>query len=117
MNPFTFDELINARASRQVENRIRQFKSDLIKALTVLGVEYVPNFGYGHTFSPTNEGAIVLNVMLSQNTQKGWPVGLWERERVVVAKELLSTMDVMQQAIVAAGRPIEEDRACPGEKS
>ena len=96
-----FDKIVEARANENVQERIGQFQSAVIKALIALGA--------GDIW--TDPAKACLAVMQGDNRREGWPEHLWERERKAVRDSLLSTMDMMQKALLAA------EKAEPGEYS
>jgi len=91
-----FLELVSKRAHQNVQRKIDKFKSTIVEAFEELtGDRYV---------AKNSDNAVILHNMLEDESfyfQKGWPKALWEHEENKVTKELLSTMDAMQKALIA----------------
>ena len=105
MNAQGFQKIVEARANERVQEKIRTFKK---------GVADILNAFSGRCYcdennSLTSHRRAIVAIMASEDHSKGWPKSLWENERTAVEKELLSIMDEMQKALLAA------DRSEPGE--
>lgn len=92
-----FDRIVKARADQRVNEKIKQFKSVCSTAYAKLtGENWYTNF-------PDSVMAeLIFGILASKKHCKGWPKELWEKEEKEVESELLSIMDEMQKALLAA---------------
>ena len=89
-----FDNIVKARANERVQAKIDLFKQEVKNACTKL---------FGRSYYTHDDLARKLfSVMASTNLIEGWPSQLWETEEKKVTEELLSIMDEMQRAFLAA---------------
>ena len=100
MNAQGFQKIIEARANERVQEKIRTFKK---------GVAGLLNAFSGQCYNDekttlTPDRRAIVSIMASEDHSKGWPKTIWENERDIVEKELLSIMDEMQKALLAADR-------------
>ena len=104
MNPSKFDDVVERRTNERAQAAINKFRLDVYRAAR----EFLL-IGNGPSYDGENsrnkqwrkEFRDLLGILASDNTQRGWPSILWQREREAVTKELLSIMDEMQRALVA----------------
>lgn len=92
------NEAIKKRAHEKVAKRIQDFQSGLLGLLRELLKESYVCTG-SHELVPL--GKAVMLVMASKNHNTGWPAELWAAEEIRTQAEILSTMDVVQQAMIA----------------
>jgi molecular chaperone GrpE (heat shock protein) len=96
MNASKFDKIVENRAVERTREKISNFKrqlSDAVRELTNGSVSPAQIGGFWST-----QSAKELFTALDTNR---WPACLWDQERELVTKELLSVMDEMQKALVA----------------
>ena len=129
MTATKFDEIVEARANERVQARIKQLRTDLRKAFATATTGNERMFdGYynNRTIAPNQQVAgskltagnarDLLQVVYGESTtdNKGeWPAWLWKQERLDVSRELLATLDSMQQALLAASKPADPEDARP----
>lgn len=95
MTPTKFDEMVANLANTRVQDRIRVFRDDVGLALKKL---------YGHhcyTYHPDAKRAFAM-LADECRTLKG---DIWAQEKEAVAEEILDTMNVVQQAMLAKPDP------------
>jgi len=119
-----FDMIVKERANQRAQAKIKVFKTAVIKAVQDLLGEAnhtTRNFfgcvgaQYGKDHARSIIRRSLLETMLTPESDHKWPPSLWRAEEEMVSKELLETMDEMQQAVVAASTPRDEDEAVQGE--
>jgi hypothetical protein len=93
------NDAIKKRAHAKVKKRIKEFQDAVTDALAKL-------FDDGNQVKKgrdeLNERAKeVVLILLKGNWNVGWPAKLWSFEEERVQEEIFSTMDVVQQALVA----------------
>ena len=96
-----FDKLVKARANERVQEKIREFKESCGYAFQKLTNQrsYIVS-----DYEMSDFAKAVFAVLVSKNHSKGWPQELWEQEEEKVERELLSIMDEMQKALIAADK-------------
>ena len=108
MNNYKFDEIVKNKAAERAVQKIKKFRKAVWEAAHELaGAGSNPR--YDRTFSDTDEYgraapfpmATILNILLSKDSDKGWPKIIWEKEEAAVAEELLRQLDFVQQAMLA----------------
>jgi len=96
-----FDAIVVARANERVQNKIKIFRGNIIKALITLGGSVLYN-SCSQQVSKVGELALACT---REHSSQEWPLELREMEEAAVRKELLSTLDEMQRALLAANKP------------
>ena len=105
-----FDKIVEARADERVQDRIGTFKRTCDRAYKdLLRISNRFDSAFTVEFGVTPAARQIFAILSSDDTRKGWPKDLWEKERGMVRAELLKTMDEMQKALIAA------ERSQPGE--
>ena len=104
-----FDKIVEARADQRVQAKIGAFKRACVEAAQHLGVGRFSR--QDDLVLCQEESRALFAVLASGEPARGWPPEIWERECEAVRKELLSTMDEFQRALLAA------EKAEPGENS
>jgi len=96
-----FDRLVKARANERVQEKIREFKESCGYAFQKLTNQrsYVVS-----DYEMSDFAKAVFAILVSKNNSKNWPRELWEKEEEKVERELLSIMDEMQKALIAADK-------------
>lgn len=108
MDASRFDAIVKKRADQRVQTKIKQFKTDLNNAVkTLTGL----NEAYPWRIIQNKVNAKAINAMLHENGK--WPRSIWDDEEKQVTKELLSTLDEMQLALLSLNLPEEPNQAVP----
>lgn len=117
MEPWKFDKLVEARANARVQEKIRKCKLQIFNAvMEVFGHNLVRSLdgnGWNYYSSTLGNYKKVLEIMLSDNWSKGWPGELWDREKQIVAEEILGMMQPMERALRDLERVPEADESQP----
>jgi len=96
-----FDRLVKARANERVQEKIKTFKESCGDAFQKLTDQcsYIVS-----DYEVSDFAKAVFAILISKNNSKNWPRELWEKEEEKVERELLSIMDEMQKALIAADK-------------
>lgn len=115
MNESQFLELVKKKAHKNVQDKIITFKRQIGDAFNRLtGTRYVEKSG-GYPDRVANYKIIsTIKERAGFDFNKSWPAFLWNDEEDKVMKEILSTMDTMQKALVA---PDVTDTDCMPEEA
>ena len=105
---YTFDELVAARAKVRMGEKISEFRIAIMKAMQKLCLSFAPT---SWTYGYPDLGKKCLSFVANGARESEWPPELWEAEREIVGKELMATMDAMQQAIVAVQKQESKEGA------
>jgi len=111
MKAETFEKAVKKRAHERVQERITIFRKTVSGALCALGGDLL---GSAYMTTVQLDGAKALQVLISGNN-KGWPLSLWTNEEIAVRAEILTTLDEVQRALLAASQPEDPDREMPEE--
>lgn len=99
MNGKRFDQIVEARAKQRAEAIVNKFVNDVRNALIAVdhGLTYCGNIW-------EDDLAKSLLAQLTNLDRRGriWPEKILDMQREQVKNELLSVMDEMQKAIIAA---------------
>ena len=112
-----FDKIVKARANKRVQKKLTSCQKVAYEAICELVRGYKDT---GSQHERNNWGSdikAILLVLASDNNDSGWPSELWEREETLVANQLLSTMDEMQEALIAASEEPNPNDCTPAEKA
>lgn len=98
MNGKRFDEIVEAQARKNAQEHIDKFVKDVKAVLT----QFESSLLYAGDFWSQPLVVDLLTQLLTPYNQRVWPASIFEKEREAVQKSLLSTMNVMQEAIITA---------------
>lgn len=101
-----FNEIVKKRADQRVQDKIKKFKTELHNAVRDLTGQSEP---YPWRIIQQKINTKAINAMLHENEK--WPRDIWDNEEKQVTKELLSTLDEMQLALLSLNLPEDPDRA------
>ena len=100
MNPSKFDDIVKRRANERVQQKIINFKQEVMFAICKLeGVH--PSECSAFPWETPNEFLQVIMQPRGSEKFHKWPAKLWDREEALVAGELMATMDEMSKALLA----------------
>lgn len=99
MTPEKLTEQIKKKAAAEVSRDIQAFKIAISGACRTLGVECC---GY----SLGKDAKTALRALMACES-KGWPAHLWRQREERLLKEVLSTMDTLQNVLLAKDEPSE----------
>jgi len=119
-----FDTIVKERANQRAQARLDAFQKAVIAAArTLTGANGgYPSQMFDDGDANNSRNAIklfnrsLLEAMLTKPGERRWPARFWREEEELVTKELLSTMDEMQRALIAAKAPRDADEAQPREE-
>lgn len=102
MNKDTFNKLVEKEADRRVQVKLSKFKNGLEKLIKDLG------FYVGGSDVKTLRTALREYTPLTDPNKTGWSNKIWDDERKQVEKELLQTMNIVQQISVSEHEKTEK---------
>lgn len=107
-----FDDLVKNLANKRVQDRVVAFNKEIRQAIQRLSpifpqysVPILVKNGGDTTSAPLMFNQQLISFLTGES--KELPQEIWGLEEQAVSKELLATMDVMQQAIAAGQSKIE----------
>lgn len=110
MDMDTLEKQIKAKAAEVVQGRIENFRVAVLTAAETLFSGSTSTIWPSRT--PCKEALLIL---AGERNRKDWPNVLWRVEEEAIREEILSTMDTLQQVLLAKEPegPAEDQPARP----
>ena len=105
-----FDDIVAARTEERMQDKIRTCKNEIKQALSKLTGSGLRWHGWPNVEKWQEQSCVdVLKVLMSSSPDNGWPKFLWDNEREKVTNEILSQLDLVQQAVISAANPVKRE--------